>query len=387
MDEKLLAELANIKSGLETKTTAEVKSAIDAFETKLTSEFKSQFDNELKAVKSELEAKFQAELKSVQDQADKLDMKLQGQAPANAKEDLLVKSIKDNFESISAVRKGNAFQTKAVGNMTLSGNLTGAQPKDYNFDVVMIPGQAVNVADLVGTVNISGGTYTFPREGAGEGSIAAQTEGSAKSQRDYDFTMVDVNTDFIAGYTRYSKKMANNLPFLTSFLPNALRRDYAIAENSAFNTVLASAATASTEVITGQNKVEMLIAEIAKQQNSNYQVNGIVIRPSDYWDILITEKSTGAGYGLPGVVTVEGGQLRINGIPVYQATWLAANKYFVGDWSRVNKIVTEGLSLEFSETEGSNFVNNNITARIEAQVALAVEQPAALIYGDFTATE
>lgn len=386
MDEKLLAELANIKSGLETKTTAEVKSAIDAFETKLTSEFKSQFDNELKAVKSELETKFQAELKAVQDQADKLDMKLQGQAPANVKEDLLVKSIKDNFESISAVRKGNAFQTKAVGNMTLSGNLTGAQPKDYNFDVVMIPGQAVNVSDLVGTVNISGGTYTFPREGAGEGSIAAQTEGSAKSQRDYDFTMVDVNTDFIAGYTRYSKKMANNLPFLTSFLPNALRRDYAIAENSAFNTVLASAATASTEVITGQNKVEMLIAEIAKQQNSNYQVNGIVIRPSDYWDILITEKSTGAGYGLPGVVTVEGGQLRINGIPVYQATWLTANKYFVGDWSRVNKIVTEGLSLEFSETEGSNFVNNNITARIEAQVALAVEQPAALVYGDFTAT-
>lgn len=365
---------------------------IDAYKNETVSKadydaLKTELDN-LKAngVEKSIVDDLTAKLKEVQDHANKLDMKLQGQAPANVKEDLLVKSIKDNFESISAVRKGNAFQTKAVGNMTLSGNLTGAQPKDYNFDVVMIPGQAVNVADLVGTVNISGGTYTFPREGAGEGSIAAQTEGSAKSQRDYDFTMVDVNTDFIAGYTRYSKKMANNLPFLTSFLPNALRRDYAIAENSAFNTVLASAATASTEVITDQNKVEMLIAEIAKQQNSNYQVNGIVIRPSDYWDILITEKSTGAGYGLPGVVTVEGGQLRINGIPVYQATWLAANKYFVGDWSRVNKIVTEGLSLEFSETEGSNFVNNNITARIEAQVALAVEQPAALVYGDFTAT-
>jgi len=129
-----------------------------------------------------------------------------------------------------------------------------------------------------------------------------------------------------------------------------------------------------------------LIAEIAKQQNINYLVNGIVVRPSDYWDILITEKSTGAGYGLPGVVTFEGGQLRINGIPIYQATWVTANKYFVGDWTRVNKIVTEGLSLEFSEQEGTNFVKNNITARIEAQVALAVEQPLALVYGDFTAT-
>jgi len=44
------------------------------------------------------------------------------------------------------------------------------------------------------------------------------------------------------------------------------------------------------------------------------------------------------------------------------------------------------LSLEFSEQEGTNFVKNNITARIEAQVALAVEQPLALVYGDFTAT-
>lgn len=385
MDEKLLAELANIKAGLETKTGLEVKSAIDAFETKLTTEVKNSFDVELKSVKDALEAKFTADLKAVQDHADKLDLKLQEKGTSTKNEDTLVKSITENFKGISEVRKGNAFQTKAVGDMTLAVNLSGDQPRDYNFNVVTIPGQAVNVSDLVGSVNIAGGTYTFPVEGAGEGAIATQTEGSSKAQRDYDFTMVDVNTDFIAGFTRYSKKMANNLPFLTSFIPNALRRDYAKAENAAFNTVLANAATASTEIITGQNKIEMLIAEIAKQQNINYLVNGIVVRPSDYWDILITEKSTGAGYGLPGVVTFEGGQLRINGIPIYQATWVTANKYFVGDWTRVNKIVTEGLSLEFSEQEGTNFVKNNITARIEAQVALAVEQPLALVYGDFTA--
>lgn len=386
MDElELKAELAAIKTGLETKTTTEVKSAIDALELKMTESNKAQFATELKAATDAMETKFAADLKAVQDHADKLDVKLQEKETGTKNEDLLIKTITENFKGISEVTKGRAFQTKAVGDMTLPVNLTGAQPKDYNFDVVMIPGQAVNVSDLVGSVNISGGTYTFPREGAGEGSIGAQTEGATKNQRDYDFTMVDVNTDFIAGFARYSKKMANNLPFLTSFIPKALRRDYAIAENAAFNTVLAAAATASTELITGQNKIEMLIAEIAKQQNLNYLVNGIVVRPSDYWDILITEKSTGAGYGLPGVVTFDGGQLRVNGIPIYQATWLTANKYFVGDWTRVNKIVTEGLSLEFSEVEGTNFVKNNITARIEAQVALAVEQPLALVYGDFTA--
>jgi len=384
MDEKLLAELANIKTGLETKTALEVKTAIEAFETKLSASNKNQFEAELKSVTDAMELKLQA----VQAHADKLDIKLQEKTIATKEEgynERMEKSITEKFVDIKEVRKGNAIQLKVVGDMTLGVNLTGAQPKDYNFDVVMIPGQMVNVSDLVGSVNIEGGTYTFPREGAGEGAIATQTEGSSKAQRDYDFTMVDVNTDFIAGFTRYSKKMANNLPFLTSFIPKALRRDYFIAENSIFNTALAAAATASTEIITGKNKIEMLINEIAKQENLNFPVNGIVIRPSDYWDILKTEKSTGAGYGLPGVVTFDGGQLRINGIAIYKATWLAANKYFVGDWTRVNKVNTQGLSLEFSEVEGTNFVKNNITARIESQTALAVEQPAALVYGDFTA--
>ena len=386
MNEELKAELANIKSGLETKTALEVKNAIEAFEVKLTATNKAQFETELKAVTDALETKFTADLKVVQDHADKLDVKLQERGSETKGEDTLVKSIKDNFEGISNVRKGNALQVKAVGNMTLPVNLTGDAPRDYNFDTVMVPSQLLNVSDLVGSVNIEGGIYTYPRETGGEGSIAAQTEGSSKSQIDYDLTMVDLATNFIAGFCRYSKKMANNLPFLTSFIPKALRRDYAKAENTIFNAVLAAAATASTQIITGKNKIEMLMNEVATLEGINFAANGIVVRPADYWDILKIEKSTGAGYGLPGIVTLENGQLRINGIPLYRANWLAANKYYVGDWSRINKIVTEGLSLEFSETEGSNFVNNNITARIEAQVGLAVEQPSAIIYGDFTAT-
>jgi HK97 family phage major capsid protein len=376
---EIKAALEGIKAQVETKTaeqSVEVKSLIEALEAKM----KSENNETIEALKNDL--------KAIQSHADLLDVKLQEKSVEVKSEgyfQVMEKALTENFNEIKEVRNGKSVQVKAVGDMTLSNNLTGAQPKDYNFDTVMIPGQLVNVADLVGSVNIAGGTYTFPREGAGEGSVAAQTEGSNKSQRDYDFTMVDVNTDFIAGFTRYSKKMANNLPFLTSFIPNALRRDYFFAENSAFNTALAAAATASTEIITDKNKIEMLINEVARLENSNFAANGIVVRPSDFYDIMKTEKSAGAGYGLPGIVTFEGGVLRINGIPVFKATWLAANKYYVGDWTRVNKVVTQGLSLEFSEQEGTNFVKNNITARIEAQVALAIEQPAAIIYGDFTA--
>jgi hypothetical protein len=177
--------------------------------------------------------------------------------------------------------------------------------------------------------------------------------------------------------------MRNNLPFLESFLPKALRRDYAKKENADFYAVIAAAATASA-VVTG-NKIERLISNISALEALNHDVNAIAVTSADWWDIQVTEKSTGAGYGLPGVVTYENGVLRINGIALVKANWMAANKYIVGDWSRINKITTEGLSIDFSDVEGTNFVANNITARVEAQVALAVEQPDALAFGDFTA--
>lgn len=379
MNDELKNALEALSSDLEGKSKSEVKNAIDSFEAK----YKEEIANEVKAVRDE----FDAQIKAVQEHADKLDIKLkEEQSKPKEGEDGLKKAIVDNYEQIKTVRRGQSVEFKAVANMTLGVHLTGDQPRDYSFDVVTIPGQALNVADLAGAVSISGGTYTFPRETGGEGTIATQTEGSDKAQVDYDLSMIDVNTDFIAGFAVYSKKMANNLPFLESWLPQALRRDYWIAENTAFDAVLAAAATASTEVITSKNKIEMLINEVATLEGSNYLPNGIVVTPSDFYDILKIEKSTGAGYGLPGVVTFEGGQLRINGIPIFRANWVDANKYYVGDWSRVKKVTTEGLSVSFSEHDEDNFRKNNISARVEAQVALAVEQPAAIIYGDFTAT-
>lgn len=366
--------LEGIKAQVETKATeqaVEVKGLIEALELKM----KAEKDADVIALK--------ADLKAIQDHADKLDVKLQEKGTDTKSEGFfsrMEKSLTDNFTSIKDVRKGNAVQVKAVGDMTLGTNLTGAQPKDYNFDVVMKPGQLVNVADLVGSVNISGGTYTFPREGLSEGSIGSQIEGATKNQIDYDIAMIDVNTDFIAGFTRYSKKMANNLPFLTSFIPKALRRDYFKAENAAFAAVLASNATPSSEVITGKTKAEMLVNEISKLEDADYEVNSIVVRPSDYYGILKTPQKD-----LMAIVTFEGGVLRVNGIALYKATWLSVNRYFIGDWSRVTKVNTEGLSLEFSEQEGTNFVKNNITARIESQTAIAVENPAALVYGSFIA--
>jgi formylmethanofuran dehydrogenase subunit D len=375
--------LEAIKLQVETKSTenaTEVKGMIETLEGKMVK------GADLEDVKAEL----RVELKAIQDYADLLDVKLNEKKGTEVKEaksygEVVVKSIKENAAAIGEVgNKSTKLQIdiKAVGNMTLGANLTGDQNRDYSDNIQIVPSQLLNFSDLVSTVAISGGTYTFPKETTSEGSISTVAEGSDKSQIDYDITMVDVSTDYLAGRAVYSKKMRNNLPFLESFIPRALRRDYFKAENAKFSGELAAVATAS--VLTSGNRIERLIQNVAVLEGIDYAVNGIVITPADYWAIMLIEKSTGSGYGLPGIVTMEGGTLRVNGIPLFKATWLAANKYFVGDWSYVQKVVTEGLTLEFSTEDKDNFSKNNITARIESQIALAVERPNAVIFGDFT---
>ena len=373
---ELKEQLEALSSKLEGKSKEQIKADLTAFEKKNT----ELIETSIKSVREELAA----EMKAIQDHADKLDVKLQAKQKeeSNVNTDPLVKSISDNIDQIKNVRTGKAFETKAVANMTTA-NLTGTAPRTYNFDIVKFPAQKVNIEDFVGTVSAPNGIYTYTVEGAGEGSIGSQTEGANKNQRDYDFTSIDVSTNFIAGLARYSKKMRNNLSYITTSIPTMLRRDYYKAENSSFQTVLAAGATASTETITGKTKAEMLINEIGKLEDADYSENNlIVVKPTDYLSILKTAKQD-----LASAVTYEAGVLRVAGVQVLKASsWLPANKYYVGDWSRVNKVNTESISLEFSEEEGTNFVKNNITARIEAQVAIVVEQPAAVIFGDFTAT-
>lgn len=398
-NEKLFEEkLGVLKASLEGKAKEHVDTAVKefqkAFEKDYAEKTKTLVGEELKEYQSKAD-QTENGLKELKTYAEKLDAKINEKATQTGEkegfESKMAKLIKDNFEGISNVSKGRGFklgqkETKAVGNMTTA-NLTGDEEREYSREVAMVPGRLVHFVDLCGPdINIGVGTYTFPRETTSEGAIATQTEGSDKGQIDYDLSNIDVATDFLAGFAVYSKKMRNNLPFLESFLPRALRRDYMNAEDTSFNTTLAAAATASAQIITGKNKVEMLINELATLAGINFVGNTIVSRPADYFNILITEKSTGAGYGLPGIVTFDNGVLRINGVAYVWANWLAANKYYVGDWSTINRVVTEGLSLEFSEHDEDNFRKNNITARIEAQIGLAIHRTDAVILGDFTAT-
>lgn len=371
----------------------EVKAALEAIKEQALN-LSQEAKNEMKALADDLQAKNATQtetLEAMQKHLDILDLKSQDKKSSEVTatfESDVVGEIKSNFDNIKNVTKGKSasLELKAVGTMTSAVNITPANAivNTYQSGIAMIPGQMLNFSQLVPTVSSATGAYVVYRETVGEGAIATQADGAVKSQIDFDTAPITYNATYLAGFAKYAKQMAQDLPFLTSWLPTALRREYFIAENARFHTALAAAATAVPAGTLG-NEIERIIKVIALLEIKNFSANGVVINPADWAKIAITEKSTGAGYGLPGIVTITNGQLAVNGVNVYKANWIPANKYCVGDWSMAKKVVVDGLKVEFFEQDVDNVQRNLITARIEERNVLAFDRTDAFYYGDFTA--
>ena len=381
----------------------EIKSAFEGVKTEVNGAIETlKADNAVAVdgLKSELE-ELKSQVAVVKDAADKLEAKnnrkTMSENQAKGFNASLAEAIDKNADSIAKLgrgeqkRSGFILDTKAVGNMTEAVNLTGGLERQYAPQVYALPSRKVHIRSLLPVGNLSTGLFTFPKETGGEGDAATQTQGSAKAQIDFDITMTDAPAQYIAGFVRISRQMLDDVPAMTSFLQARLLEKYLLAEDAQLLngngtapnlqgiTGVASAATGAATV-----DVEQLVQAIAQVYTADYSANGILINPTD-WAAIMNTKNSGSAYSLPGstVVTTDG-TLTIAGIPVFQSTAIAADKFLVGDWAMGAQIMqNQGISVQFSEMDSDNFQKNLITVRVEARIAFPIYYSGAFVYGDF----
>jgi HK97 family phage major capsid protein len=383
----------------------EIKSAFEGIKSELNGQFdavKAENATAVDAVKSELE-ELKSQVAVVKDAADKLEAKnnriKMNENQAKGFNVVLGEAIEKNADLIGKVAAGEqkstkfTLDTKAVGTMTEAVNLTGDIPRAYANQVYALPARKVHVRSLLPVGTISTGLFTFPKETGGEGAVAVQTQGSAKSQVDFDITMTDAAAQFIAGYVRISRQMLDDVPAMTSFLQARLLEKYLIAEDAQLLSGDGSApdlqgilGVASAYAGTSTVYVAQLVESVGQIEAANYQANGILVNPADWATILLTQ-NTDSPYSLPGAVVVgPDGGLNICGIPVYKSTAIAAGTFLVGDWAMGAQIMQrDGISVQFSENDQDNFIKNLITVRVEARIAFPIYYSGAFVTGTFGA--
>lgn len=351
-------------------------------------EVKSAFDAKLNEKDTVIEG-LKGQITNIVDRADALEAKL-----AKAKEserntksigEQLKEQVDNEFTSIEKSLKSQSgsftLNLKAVGNMLLSSNLTGDSVATYNQRQAILPGQALNFRDLMPSVSSATGTYVTYRETGSEGAIAAQTEGSAKGQIDYDLTEVKTVNSYIAGYATFSKQMMKSLPFIEGTLTRMMLRDFFKAENAAFFSTVSGAATGSTTV-TATNDVEEIVELIANQKNANFKASYALVSPAQMARLIIATFAKGYYAGAGAIILNGAGGVTIWGTPVLEASWVTDDKVLIIDADYLERVEVEGLNVTFSYENSDNFIKNLVTCRVEAYEAVNLLLPTSAIFAD-----
>ncbi len=380
MNEEVKNALSALKEGLEKKAQEELKSLTEQFEGKLEGVISEEKLAEVNTTITELKEHNNA----LQKHLDELDIALQkGKDVEEEKMNpvmlyfkKMTEAITEKAEEIKEVEVGNSLRFEVKAPMLISTNLTGDPVKTYNETPAAIPFQRVNFAQLVPNISSRTGVYTFYVESAPTGAPDYQTEGAAKAEVNFNLVETICNARYLAGWTQISKQMLQDLPFMNSFLPSVLRREYFKAENGKFYGELA---TAATGVSTNTGGIAGIIEDIGVLESNDYDVTGIVLNPAD-WAALAATTIPGATQSA--VVSFVNNNMIIAGVPVFKASWVPAGKYMLGDWFYAKKIVVDGLGVNFYEQDQDNVIKNLITVKIESRVCLAVERPDAFIEGN-----
>jgi HK97 family phage major capsid protein len=366
----------------------------------LANDINTKFDanaNALLSVKSELSTMVEksidsvkAEIKAVKDEMDKQAEEVSRKSAAKiASTKSIGEQIAENLDSNMAIAEkelkssGGSFtmNLKAVGNMLLSSNLTGDSVATYNQQQAILPSQKLNFRDLIPTVQSATGTFVTYKESGSEGAIASQTEGASKGQIDYDLTEVKTVNAYIAGFATFSKQMMRSLPFIEQTLTRMLIRDFFKAENASFFGTVSGAATGSTTV-SATDDVEEIIQLIGNQKTANFNASYALVSPAQMARLIISTYNKGYYAGAGAVILNGAGGLTIFGTPVFEASWVTDDKVLIFDRDYIERVEVEGLNVTFSYENGSNFVQNLVTARIECYEAINLMLPTAAIYAD-----
>lgn len=376
---------------------SEIKEIIETLEPKI-----KGFKEELAADVAKLDGKFAADVAQLNEDAAKkgetiaeLKAKVDALAAKNGKmaqsvqdkagwsnsdhlKSAVMEIVADHFEDIRSERP---FKVEKNAVMTLGNNLTGTSQISYVQNPIMRSFFSPHLYDVFRIVPTATGNVTFPRGNnpVGEGSFAAQVEGQNKPLVDYDVTMVNISVPFIAGYSRVSRQMLQDLPFLQSYLSQSLIEDWNRAVNTRFlNTI----ATNSTALSTSETKtVGRMIAGIAQHGNLGLGMPNLILTTWAAWSTLLLTNASG-DYSIPASVGVgPDGAIRINGIPVVPHSQVSASRFYLLNTDAFGIAQASGLQVRSTEFNEDDFVKNLITYRAEARIELLSFQPTAAVFG------
>lgn len=371
------------------------KEDVEAFNTRVQTELEGlktldAKTNELSEVIAKFEGKLEALKETAKEPAKRLSL---GQS--------IAKTYEDNLDAIKdAVGKGGKVNLE-VKDTTIDANYTGTfNLTDYDAEIDRVARKRMGIMDIVNSGTCSSKFVTYVSQTIQEASADWTAEAGAKFESPQDWVEISEEVKKLASYVKVSKEMLDDLAFVRGEINNDLIKgitesiEDALINGSGVGSVIngllsipmglpafTGAGFTGANAIPNANLSDVLRVAKAQVESANYTPTHVILNPVDVAKLQLT-KGTDGTYTYP-IYLPEGGQMVIADMVVVSSTFIAVDKYIVGDFSRVNVKMREGINLSVG-LDQDDFTRNMVTILAEARLVQYVKanQKTAFVQGD-----
>jgi len=319
----------------------------------------------------------------------RLSFKQQVHKALSENKDKLVALAKAEFEKDA---EAAIFSFKAVGDMSIGGNVdTGATGIEYP-QALLIPGLAlhpsrrVRLLDIAVGGSISTNQVKWTYQDGEEGTAGQTGEGVLKNQIDFNIELGQEDVVKTTAFIRVTDEMLEDIELMASHVSTELQKKILLAVETG---MYSGAGTGSTlhgvQTIAGPwsagafatsineaNTVDVL--RVAQNQILLADHEGathILMNPQEVTDLMLT-KATDGQYVPP--VSNVGGTLLLDGMVIIPTTLVTANTALIGDFSKFFYLQRSPLSIEVG-LNGNDWRENFRTVRAEWRGVSFVKHP------------
>lgn len=256
------------------------------------------------------------------------------------------------------------------------------------------------IEDLLPSIPTQSNAIDWVRENVFTNAAAETTEGTAKPQSSLTFASATMPVSTVAHWIKITKQLAADNASLAAYVntrmaygvqlrvENQLISGNGTAPNLSglTNTGNFTAHGYTAASLTGlgllNNRFDLIGKMIGDCALADYPADVIVLNTADWWTMRLL-KGTDNQYilGMPSMTVPP----TLFGLPVVASNAMVADNVLVGSLRQAATLHNrEGLVIDISDQDDTNFQLNLLTIRAERRLALTVEKPAAVRYGDLT---
>lgn len=278
--------------------------------------------------------------------------------------------------------------------ITSIGTSGGAMIQSDRADAVLMPRRRLTVRALLGKGTTGSNMVEYPRQNVRDNQAATVAEGALKPESNYGFALAQAKVATIAHWVAISRQAMDDAGQLRTIIDGELRYGLALREEAQLllgdgvgTNLLGLIPQATAYDVTGQpagiSKFDVLLRALAQAELADLPSTGVIVNSGDWMRLQGLKDNQGRYIGSGPMGTA---MPTAWGLDVVPSNSMPVGKFLVGNFANAATIYDRLLPVVMISSEDrDNFIRNMLTVLCEERVALAVRQPAALIYGDYAA--